>query len=64
MLAADKISLIAAPLRNDGSFGSCLERGATRHVLVLASTPTADAHNIELGAVVYDSLRLAGANSA
>ena len=59
--AADRVSIIASPLRNDGSFGTCLQRGTRRHVLVLASTSTADAHKVVLGAVVPDSLRLAGA---
>ena len=58
--AAEKVSIIAAPLRNDGSFGPCLQRGGTRHVLVLASTPTSDTHKVTLGAVVPASLRLAG----
>ena len=61
LLPADRLSIIAAPLRNNGSFGPCLQRGTHRHALVLASTPTADAHKLVLGAVVPNSLRLAGA---
>ena len=62
-MTADKLQLVAAPLRNDGSFGPCGERGVRRHVLVLAAPRQAAAHKLNPRAIVPDSLRLNGAHS-